>query len=430
MRKMWLSAACAAGMLLLSGCSDTLSLPDPTSLIRPPRLPADKEALKSVIDRQLPVGATEVRTRDSEDTSAIHYSDLDGDGVREAIVFYKPADSTENLHLMILQEQEGTWVKMLDFEGEGQVLDKLEFVDISGDGYVDILAGFGVDGEDAANGAGNLLMVYSYTGQALEILGNKLAYADFALVDLNGAGREELAIINLKPNIGTDIRVYQYQDKNFQEIASLDLPNKTVTGYYHVTSGKISADQNGLVLDIMIGSSTYTQIITMKNGVLESVIDETTAFKDGMLKSEDVNGDGIIEIGTLKTPDGWSYFQNSEDIPMLTVYSQWDGKKGLTPIQEQYRDAGGRFVLPPFPEELLGKVTLNTVSIVDKYLQFVRIDNREWIEEVRFFTPAQWQNEPESKGWIKLYSASSQVIAYRVNPEGDLAASKTGIPTN
>ncbi len=417
-------------MLLLSGCSDTLSLPDPTSLIRPPRLPADKEALKSVIDRQLPVGATEVRTRDSDDTSAVHYADLDGDGIKEAIVVYKQADSTQNLHMMILQEQEGTWVKALDLDGQGQVLDKLEFKDVSGDGFTDILVGYGVDGEDAASGSSNVLTIYSYTDHMLDILGEKMLYADFAMVDMDGDGREELAIINRKPNIGTDIRVYHYQDNNFQEVASLDLPNKTVTGYYHVTSGKISPEQNGLVLDIMIGSSSYTQIVAMKNGALESVIDETTAFKDGMLKSEDVNGDGIIEIGTLKTPDGWSYFQNSEDIPMLTVYSQWDGEKGLKPIQEQYRDAAGRFVLPPFPAELLGKVTLNTVSIVDKYLQFVRTDNREWIEEVRFFTPAQWQNEAESKGWIKLYSTSSQVIAYRVNPDGDLAASKTGIPTN
>ncbi|OWA37374.1 hypothetical protein B9G55_04745 [Saccharibacillus sp. O16] len=430
MRKMWLSAACAAGLLLLSGCSDTLSLPDPTSLIRPPRLPADKEALKNVIDRQLPVGATEVRTRDSQDTSAIHYADLDGDGVKEAIVFYKSANSSDNLHLMILQKQGGTWVKVLDLEGEGQVLDKLEFMDISGDGYTDILAGYGVDGEDAASGANNVLMVYSYTGQVLEILGNKLAYADFALVDMNGDGRKELAIVNMKPNIGTDIRLYQFQGSNFQELASLDLPNKTVTGYYNVTSGKISANQNALVLDIMIGSSTYTQIVILKNGVLESVIDETTAFKDGLLKSEDVNGDGIIEIGTLKTPEGWSYFENSADIPMLTVYNQWDGKKGLKPIQEQYRDASGRYILQPFPSKLLGNVTVNTVSTVDKYLQFVRIDTRQWIEEVQFFTPAQWQNESESKGWIKIYSTSSQVVAYRVNPDGDLAASKTGIPTS
>jgi len=433
MKKLWLSIVGTAGLLLLSGCSDTLSLPDPTSLIQPPRLPADKEALRNTIDRQLPAGAVEVRAQNSSDTSAVRYEDLDGDGVNEAIVFYKSANSGENLHIMILQNQDGTWVKMLDIVGEGTTLDKLEFMDVSGDGHIDILAGFGVDGENPAIAGSNVLMVYSYVrsdSQAvLETLGNKLAYSEFSLVDLNGDVRNELALINLKPNVGTDIKVYQYQDNNFQELSSLVLPNKTVTGYYNVTAGNVSETQVGLVLDMIIGSGSYTQIVVMKNGILQSVLSEDSAFRDGWVKSEDVDGDGIIEIGLLNMPDGWSYFENKEDIPMLTLYSRWDGKKGLTPVREQYRDPNGRFVLQPFPESLLKNVTLNTVSIVDKYLQFVTIDTREWVEEVRFFTPAQWQNESEDKGWIKLYGTSSQVIAYRVNPDGELAADKAGVPS-
>ncbi|MCQ4085578.1 hypothetical protein [Saccharibacillus sp. JS10] len=432
MKKFWLSLAGTLGLLLLSGCSDTLSLPDPTTLIQPPRLPADKEALRSTIDRQLPAGAVEVRARDSKDTSAIRYEDLDGDGVNEAILFYKPANSGENLHVMILQDQDGTWVKVLDIEGEGTVLDKLEFADISGNGAVDILAGYSTEGEDPLFGGSNILMVYSYVNSevsaSLEKLGNKLAYSAFSLIDLNGDGKSELSLINLRSNVGTDIKTYQFEDNNFKELSSILLPNKTVTGYYNATSGEVAPNQNGLVLDIMIGSGSYTQIVVMKNGILQSVLSEDAAFRDGWVKSEDVNGDGIIEIGLLSVPDGWSYFENKEDIPMLTLYSQWDKKKGLDPVMEQYRDPGGRFVLQPFPGKLLKNVTLDTVSIMDKYLKFVRTDNREWIEEVRFFTPAQWQNESEDKGWIKLYSTSSQVIAYRVNSNGDLGVQKAGVP--
>lgn len=436
MKKIWWSAACAAGLLFLSGCSDTLSLPDPTSLIRPPRLPAEKEVLKNAIDRQLPAGATATRTRDSDDTNAVHYADLDGDGSREAIVFYKPVESAKNIHLMILQKQGDAWVNVLDIEGKGPLLDKLEFTDISGDGYTDIVVGYGTDGEDPASGSTGILMVYSYAGQALEILGTKLElpYSDFALVDINHDDRQELVLVNMKPNVGTEIRVYQYQGSDFQELASLVLPSKTLTGYYNVTAGKIAPDRNALVLDVMIGAGSYTQVVVMKNGILESLISEDKTFRDGLVKSEDMNGDGIIEIPTLKTPTGWSDFEHKEDILLLTVYSQWNGEKGITPVREQYRDANGRFTLPPFPQKLIGKVTLNTVSMVDKYLQFVRIDDqsgkREWLEEVRFFTPIQWQNESEDKGWIKLYSTSSQVIAYRVNPDGALAAANSGIPTN
>ncbi|MDO3412867.1 VCBS repeat-containing protein [Saccharibacillus sp. CPCC 101409] len=426
MKKYWLGALAVSGLLALTGCSDTLSLPDPTSLIRPPRLAADKEVLKNAIDVKLPAGATEVRTLGSEDTSTIHDIDLDGDGVNEAVVFYKSPDASV-VKGMILQKQGNTWVNTLTVDGEGPVLDKLEFRDVTGDGHLDIVAGYGLE-ENAPNSFNNSLVIYSYTGTTVSSPIVKVPYAEFGVADFNGDGKEELALINFDANTGTEIKVYQYRENSLQELSSLTLPNKTLTSYYNVAAGKVSEAVNGLVLDMTIGTSSYTQLVVMKNDMLESVLGEDAAFKDGLVKSEDVNGDGIIEIGTLRKPYGWSYFEHKEDVPLLTIYSRWDGENGLKQVREQYRDAAGRYVLPPFPAELQGNVTLDTVSIVDKYLKFVRIDTREWLEEVRFFTSAQWQSESENNGWIKLYGTNSLVIAYRVNPDGDLAPGKSGIP--
>ena len=119
--------ALLAGLLLLiiSGC--TFIQEDPVSLMKKPDLPTDKATLNGAIQSALLKNKLEgsiVRPRSDVDSSSIRIHDLDNDGIMEAVVFYQTPDDEVKIHGMIMREGD-TWVKKLDFDGEGTVLESL-----------------------------------------------------------------------------------------------------------------------------------------------------------------------------------------------------------------------------------------------------------------------------------------------------------------
>ena len=155
--------ALLAGLLLLiiSGC--TFIQEDPVSLMKKPDLPTDKATLNGAIQSALLKNKLEgsiVRPRSDVDSSSIRIHDLDNDGIMEAVVFYQTPDDEVKIHGMIMRRQGDTWVKKLDFDGEGTVLESFDFVDFTNDGKVDIVAGFSRGDENLQN----LLAVYSFSG--------------------------------------------------------------------------------------------------------------------------------------------------------------------------------------------------------------------------------------------------------------------------
>ena len=135
--------------------------------MKKPDLPTDKATLNGAIQSALLKNKLEgsiVRPRSDVDSSSIRIHDLDNDGIMEAVVFYQTPDDEVKIHGMIMQQQGDTWVKKLDFDGEGTVLESFDFVDFTNDGKVDIVAGFSRGDENLQN----LLAVYSFSGDSLE----------------------------------------------------------------------------------------------------------------------------------------------------------------------------------------------------------------------------------------------------------------------
>lgn len=89
-------------MLLLSGCS---FIQDPVLLMDTPELSAEKESLRAIIEANRPENASLIRSNREEDTNIIHFVDLDGDGVNEAVVFYETPDQNIGIHGMIFKKK-------------------------------------------------------------------------------------------------------------------------------------------------------------------------------------------------------------------------------------------------------------------------------------------------------------------------------------
>lgn len=385
-------------LLVLSGCNFMM---DPKLLMKTPELSSDKETLRSVINAELK-GAV-IRPRDAADISSIRVVDLNKDGIMEAVVFYETPMEKVKVHGLILENRDNTWIPKVRFDGEGQVLESFELKEVTGNGEINIVAGFSSGEKQTQKG----LIVYSYTGSSVERI-LELPYNYFIIDDLNDDGQLDITVVSLRKDQYTTITTYQY-DQSFQELAKLQLDD-AVSGYYNVVHGNITPDKRGIILDAISGEhSGYSIIIVMEDGQLVDLIpDQSATLKDYQIMSGDVNDDGILEIGMLETPRGWEYIA-FDDIPWLFSYYRWDPSNGLTFVMQQYMDLEGRFYFN-LPKEWWGKVTIDIKSIKDELINFIDIDTNATLAEIRFFSLAEWEQVKED--WELLARDNDKVIGF------------------
>ncbi|MCH1639109.1 hypothetical protein MJ257_03260 [Paenibacillus timonensis] len=391
--------ASACLLLILSGCS---FISDPKSLMQTPQLSTDRASLISVIKAELKGGEI-VSPRDVRNISSIRTPDLNNDGIKEAVVFYETPDEAVRIHGMILEHQGNSWALKVRFDGEGQVLETFDLLDLNGDGNLEIIAGFSSGSEELQKG----LTVYTYDGTKVE-KAIALPYHYFMVDDLNKDEIPDITVVNLKREQFATVTTYQY-DGSFKELSHLELDDP-ISEYYNAVSGNITPNLKGIILDATVGThSAFSTVIVMKDGELINLLpSQDMTLKGYPILSGDVNNDGLLEIGMLEKPKGWEYI-SFDEIPWLFSYYQWDEKDGLKFVMQQYMDMAGRFYFN-FPKEWQGNVTIDTKSDKNEHLIFVKIDTNEPVAEIRFFTLSEW--ERNKSDWELLARDADKVIGF------------------
>ncbi|MBT2287902.1 hypothetical protein J7E73_01915 [Paenibacillus albidus] len=392
-------AAVSCLLAVLSGCT---FFSDPVSQMKSPRLSEDKATLMAAISSLTPLPSALLRPVNDDD-SLIFTEDLNKDGVMETLVFYETPGEAVQIHGMILEKQGEAWVKKLVFDGDGTVLESVDLRDMTGDGHLDIIVGY-------SRGEEKGLVVYSYSSGALEEI-LRLPYTEYIIDDLNDDGQLDITVVYFKRNDLATVTTYQYSGE-FKILDKLEDLDPYFNNYYNIVSGKVAENKEGIILDAAVDShSAYSYMVVMENNKLRvAVPGDARTYKDRRINSEDIDGDGIIEIGLLEMPKGWEYF-DPETIPYFNAYYKWDGKNGLAFSALQYRDPADRFVIK-FPAEWHGNVTVDTKSVQDKSLKFIMSDTGETVAEVAFFSPTDWERS-KSEGWELLGRGADKFIGYR-----------------
>ncbi|WFR60704.1 hypothetical protein P9222_19285 [Paenibacillus amylolyticus] len=394
---------------VLSGCT---VISDPKGLMRKPMMSTDKEKLYNVVQLKLPPESTLIRPKDMNNTSMIRVEDLNGDGTREAIVFYETPNENVRIHGMILEEQGGAWVKKLTFDVPGNELQSFKVLDITNDGNPDIILGVSLQEQKA-------LTAYSYKGGALEQVLGGVPYNQYIIddaqgntLDLSGDGKSDFVIISLNNSGFATIALYQYEDGSFKEVDRVQT-DYTVKEVYSALGGEIAEGQTGIVLDAELDDrSSFSQIMYVKDNKLVNAFkspDQT--YRDDKILSGDVDNDGIIEFGLKETPKGWEHYVFDSRLWFYTYY-QWDGKDGKKFVSFQFRDDADLFHLNLKPE-WYGKITIDTKSEKEKYIRFKMIDTDETVAEIQYFTLSKWEQE-KGKSWKEITRTKDRVIASRV----------------
>ncbi len=352
MRKLLATGLFAALSCLAAGCGINTS---PADLVRAPAVEfTQKELNQSVMDF-LPPGARLVVPLHPENASAITRKDLDGDGSDEVIAFYKKDKNDYQIGVLVLGRSGDRWTRIANLEGLGVDVDYLDFPDLTGNGVPEMVIGW--------SGGANLdreLSVYSLHGKQLTQMWTQ-SYTEQAIGDLNNDGKAEITILrhNHEKLIST-AELYAYSGGTIKKIDELPMEGG-INGYEQVLFGKATPTQNGVFVDIGMGAhSAYTALLVMENNHLVSALKQgddeiALTFKAYSVLSEDVNHDGVIEIGIQKQPPGTEELAMAE-IPWINVWYQWNGSK-LVPIQEDYANYAYQFVFR-IPQKWLGSYTV------------------------------------------------------------------------
>ncbi|MFF2480122.1 hypothetical protein [Paenibacillus sp. NPDC058071] len=366
--------------LFLSGCRYTAA---PADLLTKPTLSGEKQALMQAVNNVLPMYAKLTLPLRDDGLGSVRLVDLNGDGIDEAIVsFYNEYSTPE---LLTLRFTSGMWRPWLSIQQPmARQIDWIRLVDFDRNGQVELAIGWIGSFESPS-----LAEVYSFQSKPSRNDDGKLALQPLASIpyiyaetgDINGDGNTELAVItadglNQEYQLPSyRLTVYGWQDTSMklqQEVPLYD----GVNTYERMVIGRVSDRHHGVIVEASTGAhATYTALYAWENGKLKLVRpqaeaqgpDEDGSIEGRPVQSEDINGDGIIELMKARQAPGYGYDEFSYvDQLWLNDWVQWDGKKGFMPIRLEYSDYDYRISLT-IPEKWQNRFTLRKPDQSDEY---------------------------------------------------------------
>ena len=302
-------AALALGALLClcqAGCSFTGL--DAQNLMSPPRANLEQQGIYELLQEGDSQELTFVYPKRGENRSAIIMKDWTGDGVSDAVGFV----STEGggVRVSFLEKYQERWRTAASFVNAATQVDLVTFGDVNGDGAQDVLIGWG----SAAGTTGRTAAVSAYLYRDGDVTETLLGtYGEMAVTDFDGDGVSEVFTVDKyvaaeeegAEALPAQAHIYAWQDGALQELHTASADN-SITSYTAIHFGKLGRDLSAVVVDgAKADGSMTTQVFTLEDGLLlnspagvnsESYQNPFSRPSAAVFTSQDVNGDGLLEI--------------------------------------------------------------------------------------------------------------------------------------
>lgn len=322
---------CAA--LLLSGC---VPGPSDATLYRLPKLPAEYESLETLIDAIVAGGAEYAAPTSGSNLQSVQMVDLDGDGEEEAVAFFRNASDERPMKIYVFRAAEDSYEQYTVIEGTSNSIYSINYTDLNGDGWREILAGIRGD-LDVQN-----LAVYSLSeSEPRQLL--VTGYTRYAARDMDGDGRQDLIVLRSDEESYAVADYYAWEGTELSLRSSLQLTS-TVAELSRLTAGTLAGGETALfVTAVTEDNAALTHILTVSEGALHSVTGNAVRFLE--LYPGDVNADGVTEV-----PEPAPFRKADEEEPTYyrVCWRQYDVSGESEVVREAYQDAqsGWSLLLP------------------------------------------------------------------------------------
>lgn len=283
---------------LLSGCMMTASVEELYAL---PQLPVEYQALDAKIEAILASGAETTSPTSGANLQSVQMEDLDGDGVQEAVAFFRNNNDERPLKIYIFRVLGETYEQAAVIEGSGTSIHTIRYLDMNGDGVKEILVSWRAGAQVQA------MAVYGLDGlQPVALMST--AYARYEPVDLNGDDLLELVVLRGdESETGGSLADYYEWDGAGLVLRSSARLSVTVGELQWMQSGTLENGETavfvtGRVAGVEETSRAVTDILVCREGEISNImLSQSTGVSTQIarflnIQPADIDGNGVTEI--------------------------------------------------------------------------------------------------------------------------------------
>ena len=288
------AAVSAALAISMSGCVMTVD-----QMYVPPRRSESYRNLQTVMDgfmRDLEYCAP----TSGENQQSVQMADINGDGLKEVMVFVKGSDE-HPLKILIFKLDDGEYVPLSVIEATGTAYDQVEYIQLDGEPGLELVVGRQVSDQVMRN-----LTVYRFSGGQPEQL-LTVNYQKFLTLDMDENGRADLFVLRpgrTENDCGV-VELYSAEGGEVVRSAEVSL-SQSVTKLKRIMTGSLHSGERAVfVASSVDDASIVTDVYALVNGKLTNVSmsnESGTSVKtvrNYYVYAEDIDRDGVLELPSL-----------------------------------------------------------------------------------------------------------------------------------
>ena len=413
-----LLAVCALLGLLLTGCNMPLEENRQVEdLLRAPQLAGDYGALQSALNDWLGESAQLKYPMQGDLLSPFLLQDLDGDGRQDAAVLYTTAQSS-NVCIAILQKDDADiWHVRQNVEGLADTVESVGLAQLQPGDATQLVVGY-----TAAQGD-HYLAVYSYTDGVLSTILEQ-QYQQYLVEDITGGGNQDLILMSTLEDGGVQIELLTVdKEGSFQQVAVMGLSANRFAGCASVAAGVGADGRHYLVLDgwtgisgnnlasVLLRFDEDTQQMVPADQISTEKLYTASLRNVPSLVSQDLDGDGIVEIPTQPDEAGLLNMSQSRrmDFIVWMDYTSPHPEKSFGLLDEETN------CYIELPMEWEGNLKLTDSEQYDGAVELRTVDEDQLVMTLRLV-----RTTSSLKGWTRLGIVASRQMQAKLAPDVEI----------
>ena len=411
----WL--ACVLLCLLLAGCSMPGEQVQVEELLRAPKLSGDYGDVQTALNDWLGESAQLKYPMQGDLLSPFLLQDLDGDGRQDAAVLYTTAQSS-NVCIAILQKDDADiWHVRQNVEGLADTVESVGLAQLQPGDATQLVVGY-----TAAQGD-QYLAVYSYTDGVLSTILEQ-QYQQYLVEDITGGGNQDLILMSTLEDGGVQIELLTVdKEGSFQQVAVMGLSANRFAGCASVAAGVGADGRHYLVLDgwtgisgnnlasVLLRFDEDTQQMVPADQISTEKLYTASLRNVPSLVSQDLDGDGIVEIPTQPDEAGLLNMSQSRrmDFIVWMDYTSPHPEKSFGLLDEETN------CYIELPMEWEGNLKLTDSEQYDGAVELRTVDDDQLVMTLRLV-----RTTSSLKGWTRLGIVASRQMQAKLAPDVEI----------